>query len=835
MARQRKQTKPKAKAKIKANENENIRTELRQDILAIALFAAGVFIAVCLWQAPSAGEKNLLGAIGLGVYRGASLLFGQGRWLPAAALVLLGAGGWLKAARPGKVLYLAYTAVVLSGCAIVHLGLPEEQQTLQYGLQGLGGGLTGGALLQATNMLIGRTGSWILYIAVVAASVLLITGKTIRELLNSAGGKANSIRRTAKSGWSRLAAVHDEKKQNRKQDVIRSLSLPTDTALQRDQQYNPADGSFSYAPAPTGAKSPGGSPGYEGWNIRSGAGDKPGGPFASTSATTDVTDATGGRAGSADSAGKTGKTGRATKANAASRTGGDENDNSEFLPNMRIGAAGTAGAIGTGEKRRPVYNKPGLELLQPLQRIANQRQNKVITENVRILEKTLADFHIQAIVTQVNRGPSITRFELQPAPGVKVSRIVNLSDDIALALAATHIRIEAPIPGKAAIGIEVPNTERALVGLREVLEDPAFTQSGSKLTFALGRDIAGSPVVADLERMPHLLIAGSTGSGKSVCLNAMIASILFSATPDEVKMMMIDPKMVELSVYNDIPHLIHPVVTDPKKAAKALRWAVHEMERRYDVFAKAGVKDITRYNQWLPRQKTETTEDGERMMPQIVVIIDELADLMLVAPADVEESIQRLAQMARAAGMHLVVATQRPSVNVITGVIKANIASRIAFAVSSQTDSRVILDMAGAEKLLGRGDMLYASFENPKPVRVQGVYVSDREIEGLTDYIKAANQEPAYQEDILTVVEAETVEESEEPDDLLGEASRIFIESGQASISLLQRRLRIGYTRAARIIDQMEALGIVGGFEGSKARTIRMTLAQYEERFGKKA
>jgi len=450
---------------------------------------------------------------------------------------------------------------------------------------------------------------------------------------------------------------------------------------------------------------------------------------------------------------------------------------------------------------------------------------------VKILEETLASFGVRAVVTQVNRGPSITRFELQPAPGVKVSRIVNLTDDIALALAAEHIRVEAPIPGKAAIGIEVPNIERAVVSLREVLEDQNFAQasSKSKLAFALGRDIAGTPIVTDLAKMPHLLIAGSTGSGKSVCLNALIASILISASPDEVKMIMVDPKMVELSNYNGIPHLIHPVVTDAKKAAKALRWAVHEMEKRYETFAGVGVKNISGYNAWLAAQNDPAKPEP---IPQFVIIIDELADLMLVAPADVEDAICRLAQMARAAGMHLVVATQRPSVDVITGIIKANIPTRIAFAVSSQTDSRVILDMGGAEKLLGRGDMLYSSIESPKPVRIQGVYVTDKEIEDITDYIRRANAEPEYTEELLAPEEEVKEESDGKLDGLLADAVRISIESGQASISLLQRRLRIGYTRAGRIIDQMEEQGIIGGHEGSKARVIRMTLAQFEDKFG---
>ncbi len=473
------------------------------------------------------------------------------------------------------------------------------------------------------------------------------------------------------------------------------------------------------------------------------------------------------------------------------------------------------------------FHLPPISILARPHRLKNIRLSKDINENIRILEETLESFGVKAKVIQVSRGPAITRYEIQPPSGVKVSRIVGLADDIALSMAAPDVRIEAPIPGKAAVGIEVPNKEISMVHLRDLLEAQEFIQSGSKLTIALGKDIAGNPEVTDLAKMPHLLIAGATGSGKSVCLNTLIASILFKATPDEVKLLMIDPKMVELATYNGIPHLVNPVVTDPKKAATALRWAVREMERRYELFAQSGVRDITRYNKLFKNKEP----GGVMPLPLIVVIIDELADLMMIAPADVEDAVCRLAQMARAAGIHLVVATQRPSVDVITGLIKANIPSRISFAVSSQIDSRTILDMAGAEKLLGKGDMLFYPVGAPKPVRIQGAYLSDREVEDLVNYLKK-QAEPVYDEKILTVEpEEEAMPEME--DDLLAPAVKILIESGHASISMLQRRLHIGYARAARLIDMMEQRGIVGGYEGSKPRSILMTLDQYNQVFRK--
>jgi len=473
----------------------------------------------------------------------------------------------------------------------------------------------------------------------------------------------------------------------------------------------------------------------------------------------------------------------------------------------------------------PAYGLPPVSILKKPNRSRLTKVPKEVTDNARILEQTLDSFGVSAKVINTCQGPTVTRYELEPAPGVKVSKIVNLSDDLALKLASSGVRIEAPIPGKAAIGIEVPNKELFGVALRDVLETDAFQRSSSGLKVALGKDIAGNPVVADLVKMPHLLVAGATGSGKSVCINTLITSILFKARPDEVKLVLIDPKMVELSNYNGIPHLLTPVVTDAKKAAAALNWAVQEMERRYEVFATTGVRDISRYNELYP----------EGRLPLILIIIDELADLMMVAPVDVEDAICRLAQKARAAGLHLVLATQRPSVDVITGTIKANVPSRISFAVSSQVDSRTILDMAGAEKLLGKGDMLFYPAGAGKPLRVQGAFIGDTEVEDLVGYIKE-QAAPEYT-DGITAVEAGAKgkeEATQFEDDLLEEAVRMVLETGQASVSMLQRKFRIGYTRAARLIDSMEEMKIVGPNIGSKAREIIMTSEQVYTRYFKK-
>jgi len=440
--------------------------------------------------------------------------------------------------------------------------------------------------------------------------------------------------------------------------------------------------------------------------------------------------------------------------------------------------------------------------------------------NARKLETTLESFGVRAKVLEVVRGPAVTRYEILPDVGVKVSRIVSLTDDIALALAAKDIRMEAPIPGKSAIGIEVPNTEVSIVTVREVMESASFHESQAKLSIVLGRDISGQPMVANLARMPHLLVAGATGSGKSVCINAIIVSILYKAKPDEVKFLMIDPKMVELNIYNGIPHLLAPVVTDPRRASLALKKVVVEMEKRYELFSKSGSRNIEGYNNMC-------IEKGMDTLPFIVVIVDELADLMMVAAHDVEDAICRLAQMARAAGIHLIIATQRPSVDVITGVIKANIPSRIAFGVSSQVDSRTILDGVGAEKLLGRGDMLYLPVGESKPIRVQGAFLSDPEVESVVQYARSQGQ-AQYQEDLVPEVEEQIEMEDPNMDELFDQAAQIVLEAKQASVSLLQRRLRIGYTRAARLIDYMEASGVIGPYEGSKPREVLMTFEQFQ-------
>ena len=445
------------------------------------------------------------------------------------------------------------------------------------------------------------------------------------------------------------------------------------------------------------------------------------------------------------------------------------------------------------------------------------------------LQKTLASFGVDAKVTNITKGPTVTRYELTPSTGVKVSKIVNLSDDIALNLAAKSIRIEAPIPGKAAVGIEVPNAICESVMLREVIESDAFKNHKSKLAFALGKDAAGEVCVGDIAKMPHVLIAGATGSGKSVCINSIIVSILYKAKPSEVKMILVDPKMVELSGYNGIPHLLIPVVTDPKKAAGALNWAVQEMVNRYNLFASKGVKDIKGYNMVMEKES-----EGVKL-PQIVIIIDELADLMMVAPNDVEDAICRLAQMARAAGMHLVIATQRPSVDVITGIIKANIPSRIAFTVSSQVDSRTILDMAGAEKLLGKGDMLYYPVGETKPLRMQGTFISEKEIESIVDEIKS-NTDVKYNNDIIESIEKANGkgtkaddDEQDDADELLNDAIDLVMDMGQASASMLQRKFKIGYSRAGRIVDQMEARGLISGYDGSKPRQVLISKEEWQE------
>ncbi len=486
------------------------------------------------------------------------------------------------------------------------------------------------------------------------------------------------------------------------------------------------------------------------------------------------------------------------------------------------------------EQKKEEYIFPPLELLNPVKKTNRRQFDSDVREQCRKLEQTLADFRVNAKVTGVTRGPSVTRYELEPAPGVKVSSVVNLADDIALRLAAPGVRVEAPIPGKAAIGIEAPNVTNDMVSFREIVDCEDVRKSSSKLCVGLGKDIEGKVITIDLAKMPHLLVAGTTGSGKSVCVNTLLAGIMYKARPDEVKLILVDPKVVELTNYNGIPHLLVPVVTDAKKAASALHWAVGEMERRYKSFADTRVRDIKAYN-----------AQAEEKMPYIVIVIDEMSDLMMVAKADVEDAILRLAQKARACGIHMVLATQRPSVDVITGIVKANIPSRIAFAVSSLTDSRTILDMGGAEKLLGKGDMLYYPIGANKPSRVQGAFVSDEELNRVTDFIKQQAIPVEYSDEVTNVVlpsdsQKETknaaagggdAPEEQGQDELLDDAIRLVLDLGQASASMLQRRFRIGYNRAARLVEAMEELGIVGPAIGSKPRELKMSRDEVEYKF----
>ena len=487
------------------------------------------------------------------------------------------------------------------------------------------------------------------------------------------------------------------------------------------------------------------------------------------------------------------------------------------------------------EPKAEGYSYPPLSLLNKSKATDTAALSAELDHTAEHLVDTLKSFGVETRIVDISRGPTVTRYELQPCAGVKISKITNLADDIALNLATAGVRIEAPIPNKAAVGIEVPNKASAVVGVRGILESPAFINAKSKLTVALGRDIGGNVVVTDIAKMPHGLIAGATGSGKSVCINSIIISLLYKATPDEVKLLMIDPKVVELGIYNGIPHLLVPVVTDPRKAAGALGWSVTEMERRYKMFADRGVRDLAGYNKFV-----ENLGDPEvQKMPHIVIIIDELADLMMTAPNEVEDSINRIAAKARAAGMHLIIATQRPSVDVVTGVIKANIPTRIAFAVSSQIDSRTILDSAGAEKLLGRGDMLFSPVGSTKPNRIQGCFVSDEEVEAVVDYIKS-DHTVDYDDDVMVEIERQAAiekkqktglpEDGPEGDPMLDEAIKVVVENGMASTSLLQRKLKLGYARAARIVDEMEQRGVVGPYEGSKPRKVLISKEQLLER-----
>ncbi|MBR3968672.1 MAG: DNA translocase FtsK [Clostridia bacterium] len=521
---------------------------------------------------------------------------------------------------------------------------------------------------------------------------------------------------------------------------------------------------------------------------------------------------------------------------AAAREESEQNAPERITVDFQKETDAVANEISENENDMQIYKYPPISLLNAINSNTSKEVANELETTSRLLVETLQSFGVETRIVDVSRGPTVTRYELQPKAGVKISKITSLADDIALNLATAGVRIEAPIPNKAAVGIEVPNKASATVGVREIIESTTFAASKSKITVSMGKDIGGNVIVSDIAKMPHGLIAGATGSGKSVCINSFIISLLYKASPDDVKLIMIDPKVVELGIYNGIPHLLVPVVTDPRKAAGALGWAVSEMENRYKMFADRDVRNIEGYNKLV---ETLTDEPEVKKMPRIVIIIDELADLMMTAPKEVEDSINRIAAKARAAGIHLLIATQRPSVNVVTGVIKANIPTRIAFAVSSHIDSATILDCAGAEKLLGRGDMLFSPMGANKPYRIQGCFVSDEEVERVVEFVKSGGT-AKYDDNIMIEIERQAAIEKQQKtgvaeegasdeDPVLDEAIKVVVELGQASTSLLQRKLKLGYARAARIIDQMEERGIIGGYEGAKPRQVLITPEQLME------
>ncbi|SFR01840.1 DNA translocase FtsK [Desulfoscipio geothermicus] len=747
-----------------------LKDELKYEIAGITLLALAILIFISIIN-PSVGMVGKL------VNNSLMRLAGEGRYLLPVLLAFFGCKMLYRKSKARMPVNI-YGAMIVTVVALtlLHFSIPGDY-VLKAGLQGDGGGIIGGVTYFLLLKSFGIWGVYIILAALLLVGLLLLTNQSIVVLINYVWHKtAGVLKKTIRLVDDFLFVNSSDGEADEQEDA----PVIIDRCNVNDMPGNPVDKDYL---------------------AEDGEEDAAGEPVATLQ--------------------KERKSNiiyyRPFRQAADGEAEAYAEEKYEETPANRAELKKSPPA--TGKK---VYKLPSISLLAKPVRGKINKNNRDITENIKRLEETLVSFGIKAKVTQVSRGPAITRYEIQPPPGVKVSRIVGLADDIALSMAAPDVRIEAPIPGKAVVGIEVPNKEIATVYLRELVETVDFQKSPLHLTIALGKDIAGNPIVDDLARMPHLLIAGATGAGKSVCLNTLIAGFLFKSTPEQVKFLIIDPKMVELTTFNGIPHLVSPVVTDPKKAATSLRWAVKEMEYRYELFARSGTRDIIRYNNLMRRQ-------GNDPLPLLVIIIDELADLMMVAPADVEDAICRLAQMARAAGIHLVVATQRPSVDIITGLIKANIPSRISFAVSSQIDSRTILDMGGAEKLLGQGDMLFCPVGASKPVRVQGAYLSDREVEVLVQFWKQQS-EPDYDESIVKEA-AQTVDAPDPEDELLALAVKIFLETGHASISLLQRRLHIGYARAARLIDIMENKGYVGGYEGSKPRTVLITPDEYMRQF----
>ena len=799
-------------------------SDVRQEVAGLLLIAAGAWFILALagWGGGALGE--ILG-------EGLTTLAGQaGAWLVAAGCVWLG-------------FYLVYLRFHRRpfvwgrrawGLLLVLLAFQVVLQVWRYpdhptggdfenALNGFGGGLIGWMLTTPLTTVFGRNGRYVVMITGLLVGVVLNTEITfggavawLKDKLfdgaRGAGGAAKDMYKLMKNrpnGGDSLGVDTAEPTRRRRAAVTEEYNTLGAAPVSKPEPIVLGGGSASTEP-PVAPVRP-----------------EPVIRRAAVEPTVHHEDRV---------------TDLAGKASRSVQAAADKHGKKEEVPAAKL-VPDAKGQLGLDpEALGPAYQLPSLTMLPkpPKQASADKQDHLARAE---LLERTLRTFGVEARVVEISPGPAVTRYELQPGEGVRVNKFTALADDLALALAAEDIRIEAPIPGKAAVGIEVPNKIRESVTLREVMETPLFTGSGSKLTVAFGKDNAGNPVVGDLGKMPHLLIAGSTGSGKSVCMNTIICSILFKARPDEVKMLMVDPKMVELSTYNGIPHLMAPVITDVKKAAGYLKGAAKEMENRYELFAAAGARNIQQYNQMCLDDPGDDPEHPRKPLPFIVIFVDELADLMMVAPADVEDSICRLAQMARACGMHLVIATQSPRVDVITGLIKANIPSRIAFAVSSQVDSRVIMDYAGAERLLGRGDMLYHPAGLSKAHRAQGAFVSEKEVEELVKFVKVQAKPVYTAEEVAVDVSggkgrggaagggAENGEPASAADAVFPHAVRVVIEHGQASVSILQRRLRCNYNKAARLIDMMEERGFIGPHQGSKPRDVLISLPQWQEMF----
>ena len=787
---------------------------LKFELLGLVLIFAGLFSTLSIVGVDT-------GSIGYSLDGLLAYGFGLGRIVASLALIFLGLK-YIILRRPwpvtGKWL-LGVWMYVLFLTSVHIVFIPDGAEFMPASLR-VGGGLGGAVFSSILRELFGLYGSVLVLVLVIAATVLIWTKWSISKPVTIVSHKASE--EVAKMSDKAVEGLQDASTAIKEWHKPRFFDLQKEEAEEKLASRQPPS-----LPAPEKAAEPEEeavcyTPVYAG----SGEEDADKGEDTAYPGEQEQEEkavhADGGEA--AEPADEDGPAGGQSDAAPVADILDEELAAIKPVEVEKTAAAADIGPVGAsavpkaqGEK---TYRLPPMSLLQH-GAAQNNGLSDEVRQNARILQETLQSFNIDAKILNASQGPAVTRYELEPAAGVKVSKIVHLADDLALKLAATDIRIEAPIPGKAAVGIEVPNKKVAGVMLRDVIDTDAFRLVAGGVPVSLGKDIAGNPVIADLTKMPHLLVAGSTGSGKSVCINTFIASILFKQRPEDVKLILIDPKVVELSNYNGLPHLLTPVVTDPKKAASVLRWAVREMDDRYKRFAMTKTRDISRFNELHP----------EEAMPFVVIIIDELADLMMVASSDVEESICRLAQKARACGMHLVLATQRPSVDVLTGLIKANVPSRIAFAVSSQVDSRTILDMAGAEKLIGKGDMLFYPMGASKPLRVQGAFISDGEIDKVVEFIKKQSS-PQYSEAVQKA-QAETSAQGNDffEDDLMPQAIDMVLETGQASASMLQRRFRVGYTRAARLIDTMEAMGIVGPNNGSKARDILMTADEVQQKY----